>query len=155
MLGVKFLRISLALLLALSTLALTGSGIAGDRLVDQTAKIDLMAKMGAPVGTAGTAELRLRIDEAKMLELFRVKADAEGLVAGGTYTLWVVKDMDHKINVASAIADANGKASWDVSLDTLPFGIYSLLGLKVKITYGDKVVLFGKVLEIEDELEVN
>lgn len=148
--GVKFLSISLALIFALSALTLAGSVRASDRLVDQTAEVELMATDMAPAGAEGEAELKLRIDEMGMLELFRIKADAEGLLAGVTYSLFVGKHL-----IATGIADANGDISFDAKVEGVKAHKDTLLGLKVKIIEGTtidgKVVLVGKVTEIEEE----
>lgn len=160
MLGSVVLRLGLALIMATSLLMINTSvaGSAG-RLVDQDAKITLMPTMDAPVGATGEAELRLRIDEEHMLEIFRVIADAEGLTPDVTYSLFVTKigkdGMKHHLFIASDVADANGQVSFDNRFDALPFKIKTLLGLKVKIIEGTsidgKVVLKGTVMEVEEQ----
>lgn len=148
--GVNFLRISLALIFALSALTLTGSVRASDRLVDQTAEVELMATDMAPVGAEGEAELRLRIDEASMLELFRIKAEAEGLLGGVTYSLFVGTHF-----IATGVTDADGSISFDAKFEGGASHKDTLLGLMVKIIEGTsidgKVVLVGTVTEIEEE----
>ncbi|MBI4266740.1 MAG: hypothetical protein HY668_00020 [Chloroflexi bacterium] len=140
----KTLRTVLALVLALSILTLSGTAVlATDRLVDQRAELELMPKVE---GVTGDAELRLRIDEDGMLELFRIKVEADGLVAGGTYSLFLGKHL-----IATDVADEGGGISFDEELDM--FHKDTLVGLKIKVIYGttimEPVVLFGKVMETD------
>ena len=143
----KILRLGLALVLALTLMTFaSGTVFAGTTPVDQRAEITLLSK-----GVAmGDAELRLRIDEAGMLDLFRIKVDAEGLVPGGTYSLVLGYHV-----IATAMADGNGKISWDVLCDKFPKT--TLDGLKVKVVYGTTleapVTLWGKVMASDIELE--
>ncbi|MBI4303932.1 MAG: hypothetical protein HY665_06300 [Chloroflexi bacterium] len=144
----KLLRLGLAITLAVSLLVLTGgSALAGERLVDEKAEITLMPKMEGSTAT-GDAKLLLRIDEEGMLERFRATVDAEGLVADGTYSLAI----KHHI-LATEVADADGRVSFDVTFEDMVAHKDTLVGLKVKIIYGTTldapVVLFGKVTEAD------
>ncbi|MBI2860232.1 MAG: hypothetical protein HYX91_01840 [Chloroflexi bacterium] len=138
------LRTVLSLALVLALLITGGSAVlAAERLVDERAELDLMPKVE---GAEGEAEVRLRIDEDGMLELFRIKVDAEGLVPGGTYTLWYGRYL-----IATDTADDNGTISFDELVEE--FHPETLVGGKIKVIYGttmeDPVVLFGKIMETD------
>ena len=137
----KILRLTLAVMLAVTMMTFAAStSFAGGVGVDQKAELTLLSK-GAEMGTA---ELELKIDEDGMLDLARIKVDAEGLVGGGTYTLFLGKH-----SLSTLMADDNGTESWDVTLDM--FHKTTLVGLTVKIVYGttlmDPIVLWGTVMD--------
>lgn len=144
MIGEKFLRLGLAVMLAVSLLALGTMPVsASDRLVDQEAEVDLLATSASPVGAEGEAELELRIDADGTMK-FEAKADAEGLIGGVTYTLFV-----GGMFIASEVADADGSVDFDGKLDSV--GFITLLGLDVTISDGSTIVLAGMVTEVEEE----
>ncbi|MBI2830027.1 MAG: hypothetical protein HYX81_02590 [Chloroflexi bacterium] len=141
----KLLRVGVVVMLAISLLALTGSYALAGRLVDQKAEIDLMPKMEGSLAT-GTAELRLRIDDEGMLELFRIRVDAEGLTPDTTHSLFVGKHL-----LATDVTDADGKVTFDVEFKDMIAHKDTLVGLKVKVVQDTPytVVLFGKVTEAD------
>ncbi len=154
----RIVAVATALVLVFSALSF-GTAFATTNLVDQRADVELMASKMAPVGAMGTAELRLIIDEEGMLDLFRARVDAVGLLADTTYSFWVGYTL-----IGSGMSDGNGSLSIDEELDTVSFKC--LKGLWVKVVEGTDVhgtkVLFGKVTELErnviadvEEEEVN
>ena len=136
------LKTFMALTLAVSLLTLGASPIlASERLVDEKAELALMPKVP---GVEGYAVAELRIDEADMLELFRIKVVTAGLVPGGTYTLWWGKYL-----IATGIADNNGRLSFDERITA--FHPKCLVGGKIKVFYGTTMeapkVLFGEIMK--------
>jgi hypothetical protein len=133
-------RIVLFILVALVLTTMTaGTALGGVRLVDERAVLTLTPGVQ---GVAGTVDIRLRIRDVGLLDLFRARLDATGLTPGSTYNMFLGADL-----IATGTADATGRVTIDQILPA--FAGTTLVGLDVRVTSVDTgvTVLSGTITQ--------
>jgi hypothetical protein len=136
----RVFRIALLILVALVLTTITaGTALGGVRLVDERAVLTLTPGVE---GAAGTVDIRLRIRDLGILDLFRARLDATGLTPGSTYNMFLGADP-----IATATADTAGRVTIDQILPA--FAGTTLVGLDVRVTSVDTgvTVLSGTITQ--------
>lgn len=146
MIGVKMLSTSLALIMAISLLALNiGPAVASEQTVVRVAETELVRTNIAPPGATGDAELSFIIDSSRRLRDLELEVKAEGLVPGANHFLFLGNRF-----IAFQRADILGRIKIERELEDFPLVILRRLPVIITDEFA-RVLLFGEFREFEED----